>query len=274
MAYSVNTRKYAMLSFDTEEFDVPKEHGVEFNSLTEGMKVSAYGTNRILDCLNECGVHATFFCTTNFAKTAPEIIRRILQEGHEIAAHGCDHWHPQAGDVATSKQYLEQATGQTIFGYRQPRMFPVDIKEQAKQGYIYNASLNPAFIPGRYMHLTTPRTCFMEEGILQIPASVSPWLRIPMFWLALHNFPLWLYKALCHRILRHDGYFNTYFHPWEFYPLGNHPDWKLPFIIRNHAGEDMYLRLKTVIEDLQQQGCEFITYYEFAQMNRNKKENK
>ena len=40
-----------LLSFDTEEFDVPREHGVDF-SLEEGMKVSVVGTNRILDILH------------------------------------------------------------------------------------------------------------------------------------------------------------------------------------------------------------------------------
>lgn len=254
-----------MLSFDTEEFDVPREHGVEWDTLKEGMDVSRFGTNRILDCLKECGVRATFFCTKNFAMAAPDIIQRIMDEGHEVAAHGCDHWSPKETDVIESKQYLEQATGRTMLGYRQPRMFPVDVRLQAQQGYIYNASLNPACIPGRYIHLTTPRTYFMEEGLLQIPASVSPWLRIPMFWLALHNFPMWLYKALTHRILRHDGYFNTYFHPWEFYALGEHPEMKMPFIIRNHAGQAMYDRLKAVILDLQKQECTFITYGEFAQ---------
>lgn len=49
-----------LLSFDTEEFDVPREHGVDF-SLGEGMKVSKFGMNRILDCLKQNGVHATCF---------------------------------------------------------------------------------------------------------------------------------------------------------------------------------------------------------------------
>ena len=59
-----------LLSFDTEEFDVPREHGVDF-PLDEAMKVSVYGTNRILDCLKKNGVKATFFCTSNFAENAP-----------------------------------------------------------------------------------------------------------------------------------------------------------------------------------------------------------
>ena len=87
-----------LLSFDTEEFDVPREHGVDF-PLDEAMKVSVYGTNRILDCLKNNGVKATFFCTSNFAENAPEVMRRIMDEGHEVAAHGCDHWQPQASDV-------------------------------------------------------------------------------------------------------------------------------------------------------------------------------
>ncbi len=92
-----------LLSFDTEEFDVPREHGVDF-PLDEAMKVSVYGTNRILDCLKKNGVKATFFCTSNFAENAPEVMRRIMDEGHEVAAHGCDHWQPQASDVSRSKE--------------------------------------------------------------------------------------------------------------------------------------------------------------------------
>ena len=66
-----------LLSFDTEEFDVPREHGVDY-PLDEAMKVSVYGTNRILDCLLRNDVKATFFCTTNFAENAPEVMKRII----------------------------------------------------------------------------------------------------------------------------------------------------------------------------------------------------
>ena len=67
-----------LLSFDTEEFDVPRESGVDF-SLEEAMKVSRHGAGRILDTLEANGVKATFFCTTNFAENAPEIMRRIVE---------------------------------------------------------------------------------------------------------------------------------------------------------------------------------------------------
>lgn len=252
-----------LLSFDTEEFDVPREHGVDF-SLEQGMQVSREGTNRILDVLRQNDVKATFFCTGNFARLAPDMIRRIMEEGHEVACHGVDHWHPKEGDVAESKKIVERIAGRTVYGYRQPRMFSVSDEDIRKAGYRYNSSLNPAFIPGRYMHLTAPRTPFMKEGVLQIPASVTPWIRFPLFWLSLHNLPEWLYHLLVRCTLGHDGQFVTYFHPWEFYDLKEHPEFRMPFIIRNHSGRQMMQRLDRLVKMLKERGHHFITYTEFS----------
>lgn len=252
-----------LLSFDTEEFEVPREHGVEI-SLEEGMKVSVYGTNKILDVLKQNQVHATFFCTGNFAENAPEVIERIKREGHEIACHGVDHWIPRSDDVYRSKEIVERVSGVKAYGYRQPRMFPVSDEDIEKAGYVYNSSLNPAFIPGRYMHLNTPRTWFMRGKVMEIPASVTPCFRIPLFWLALHNFPERLYHWFVNRVLNHDGYFVTYFHPWEFYQLKEHPEYKIPLIIKNHSGNEMVNRLDRLVKMLKSRNQEFVTFSEFV----------
>lgn len=270
-----------LLSFDTEEYDVPCEHGVQYDTLTEGMEVSRTGTTRILDALKEENVRATFFCTANFAEHAPDLILRILQEGHEVAAHGCDHWQPQSDDVVKSKQRLEQVLASIgygdykIKGYRQPRMFPVSDETIHGEGYLYNSSLNPAFIPGRYMHLTAPRTPFWVfkptakgQGLLQIPASVTPWFRFPLFWLAMHNLPMWLYKSWCRWTWKHDGQFVTYFHPWEFYELKEHPEFKMPLIIKNHSGLTLVSRLHKLIRMFKHENAEFITYTEYTERFR------
>lgn len=253
-----------LLSFDIEEFDVPREHGVDY-SLEEGMKVSVEGTNRILDVLSENDVRATFFCTGNFAQNAPDVMKRIMDEGHEIACHGVDHFEPKESDFVLSKEIVEEICGVNVVGYRQPRMFPVVEAEVKKAGYLYNSSLNPAFIPGRYMHLDTPRTWFLKDGVVQIPSSVTPIIRFPLFWLSLHNLPQGLYHALVRRVLKKDGYFVTYFHPWEFYELKEHPEFKIPFIIKRNSGMDMVKRLDGLVKMLKKNGHEFITYKEFVE---------
>ena len=253
-----------LLSFDTEEFDVPKENNVPY-TLAEGMEVSRYGTTCILDILKANQVRATFFCTANFAENAPDIIRRIVDEGHEVACHGVDHWQPKDTDPRRSKEINERVAGVACNGYRQPRMYAVSNEELLRCGYRYNSSLNPAFIPGHYMHLDQPRTAFWQDGLLQIPASVTPLIRFPMFWLALHNLPQWLYRLFVRWILRTDGYFTTYFHPWEFYPLKEHPEFKTKWIVRNHSGQQLAHRLDRLIRHLKAQGQEFITYSDFTQ---------
>ena len=165
-----------LLSFDIEEFDVPREHGVEL-PMEEQARISIAGTEAILDILKEHQVKATIFSTANFAQLAPAVITRLLNEGHELASHGYYHWTFETADLKRSKDALETQTGITIRGYRQARMMPVAEQEVQRAGYTYNSSLNPTFIPGRYMHLSAPRTYFMKEGILQIPASVTPILR-------------------------------------------------------------------------------------------------
>lgn len=251
-----------LLSFDIEEFDVPREKGLDF-SFENAMKVSRIGFTKILDILKDNEIQATMFCTANFVWNEPDLIARAIFEGHEIASHGFDHWQPKADDPKTSKEILEAVTGLVINGYRQPRMFPVDENLIAQMGYKYNSSLNPAFIPGKYMHLDVPRTAFENNGVLQIPASVVPGLRIPMFWLALHTYPLEVYKKMALCIAKRDGYFMTYFHPWEFV---DHPKniqkYMLPIVTHNN-GKNMCERLDSLIKFFKVRRQQFGTFSQY-----------
>jgi len=245
------------LSFDFEECDLPREAGVEF-PIEEGMRYSVEGANALLDLLDRHGVKATFFCTLNFAERAPEVMRRLIAGGHEIAAHGVDHFHQVPEDPILCKEGLERLYGVKVIGYRQPRMFPVDDAALARAGYRYNSSLNPAFVPGRYNHWDVPRTPFCKAGVLQVPASVTPLIRFPLFWLALHLLPEWLYLAFVRRTLGHDGRMVTYFHPWEFSSIGERAaELKIPGLVRPHLGAGMVGRLDRLIGALARRGVEF-----------------
>src|SRR5690606_32118384 len=48
-------------------------------------------TPRVLDALRRHGAVATFFVLTEAARRHPDVLRRIVDEGHEIALHGSDH---------------------------------------------------------------------------------------------------------------------------------------------------------------------------------------
>ena len=48
-------------------------------------------TSKILDLFNKYNVKATFFVLAWVAERYPELIQRIVSEGHELANHGYDH---------------------------------------------------------------------------------------------------------------------------------------------------------------------------------------
>ena len=53
---------------------------------------SPVSTPRILDLLAGLGARATFFTLAPNVRRAPSLVRRMLNEGHEVAAHGDLHW--------------------------------------------------------------------------------------------------------------------------------------------------------------------------------------
>lgn len=236
-----------LLSFDIEEFDMPFEYHKTI-SFEDQISISTEGTTRILDLLLKHKLKATFFSTVVFAKNAPQIIERIIAEGHELASHGYYHSEFKDEHLLESKSALEELSGQTINGYRMPRMMPVNETEIQKAGYIYNSSINPTWLPGRYNNRHISRTHFYQNGVLQLPASVSPFTRFPLFWLSFHNLPLWFYKHLLYRTYQKDGYLNIYFHPWEFTDLRDKARFGFPGYVSKNTGKEMISRMDHLMQ--------------------------
>jgi peptidoglycan/xylan/chitin deacetylase (PgdA/CDA1 family) len=256
-----------LLSFDIEEFDMPFEYGRTL-SFDDQMAISIQGTQEILYILKKYEEKATFFCTATFALAAPRLIKSIVEAGHEVASHGYYHSAFEISHLAQSKHVLEQLTGEPVNGFRMARMMPVDEEEIYKAGYVYNSSINPTYLPGRYNNLKKPRTYFLEKGVIQLPASVSPRLRIPLFWLSFHNFPLWFYRLLCNKTYQHDGYLNIYFHPWEFTDLKDKARFGFPGYVSTNSGKQMSERMDQLIAGFKQQGRPFATITQFLTHKR------
>ena len=101
----------------------------------------------VLALFDRAGVKATFFTLGWVAERVPQAIRAIADAGHEIASHGYDHQRvftmdraAFAEDLRKSREILEDASGQTVTGYRAPS-FSIDARnlwafeELAQQGY-------------------------------------------------------------------------------------------------------------------------------------------
>lgn len=251
-----------LLSFDIEEFDLPEEYGAVISD-EDKFEISRKGTAAILDVLSETGVCATFFVTAVFAQRYPELVRRMVENNHEIASHGMNHSGFEVSHLPESKHILEEISGCEVTGFRMARLAKVDKNELKNAGYIYESSLNPIWLPGHYCNLSSPLLPFKENcGLWQFPVSAVPVVRFPLFWLAFKNLPLFAYKLAASAAVRMTGYYNMYSHPWEYNSRAKEKAWQIPGFVVRHAGVEQQERLKKLIMTLSKKG-DFITFSEY-----------
>ena len=241
----MQSKPVILLTFDVEEFDLPLEYNIQM-PMDEQFEIGKRGLDAILPILND--VNTTLFTTAHFAIQYPDEIRR-LSERHEIASHSFYHSLFEKKDLLDSRLELEKITRKAVSGLRMPRMKQVDIEWIKEAGYKYDSSINPTWLPGRYNNLNLPRTTFTQNHLLRVPTSVSPHLRIPLFWLAFKNMPYALFRSLALQTLKKDGYLSLYFHPWEFTDISQY---KLPFYVKRQSGQPLLDKLKRLIVDLKQ----------------------
>jgi peptidoglycan/xylan/chitin deacetylase (PgdA/CDA1 family) len=238
-------KAYTLLSFDVEEFDMPLEYNHAI-TLKEQMEVGNSGVEALIPLWEKYKLSTTLFTTAHFAQTFPITIKS-LGEKHEIASHTFYHSDFKDEHLLQSRLVLEEISGKKVTGLRMPRMRKVEMNAVIKAGYLYDSSINPTYIPGRYNNFHLPRTVYSDENMIRIPASVSPTVRMPLFWLGFKNYPYWLFLKLCTQTLKKDGYLCLYFHPWEFTEISNY---KIPTYTKKPDGKILLQRLERLINDL------------------------
>ena len=191
-------------------------------------------TNRILDLFAKNNTRGTFFVLGWVAERYPELVRRIVAEGHELASHGYGHQRATQqsrlefkDDIVKAKQILEDLGGVQVKGYRAPsysinknNLWVHD--ELLEAGYCYSSSVYPVK-HDLYGIPDAPRFAYQcENGLLEIPITTSQ--------VAGRNFPaggggffrLYPYALSrwnIQRVNRRDKQAAIfYFHPWEIDP--------------------------------------------------------
>lgn len=189
----------------------------------------------ILALFDAAGVRATFFTLGWVAQRHPDIVRRIVAGGHELASHGWDHTRADAqdptefrADVGRARRLLEDVGGVPVLGYR-AATFSIGARNLwafavlESEGYRYSSSINP-IRHDLYGMPNAPRTPFQPDGgaLWEIPMTTVRALgrNLPCAGGGYFRLlPYGLYRFGLNRVNRADrrpGIF--YFHPWEVDP--------------------------------------------------------
>lgn len=191
---------------------------------------------RVIDLFAEADVRATFFTLGWVAQRHPEMIRRIVAGGHEIASHGYDHARvftfdrpTFAEDIRKARCILEDCGGVAVTGYRAPS-FSIDQRtpwafaELAEQGFTYSSSVAPV-VHDHYGWPEAPRFAFRPlawSSLVELPVTTAllGGRRVAaggggFFRVLPYAFSRWAIR----QVNRSEGRPAVfYFHPWEVDP--------------------------------------------------------
>jgi len=186
---------------------------------------------RILLLLDEQQTKATFFTLGWIAERYPQLVRRIVDGGHELASHGFGHERVSdlspadfSADIGAAKKLLEDLSGHEVKGYRAPsfsigegNLWAFDCLERA--GYRYSSSIYPIH-HDHYGMPDAPRFAHpVRSGLLELPVTTVrffdrnwPASGGGYFRLLPYALSRWLLKQV-NGLDRQPAIF--YFHPWE-----------------------------------------------------------
>lgn len=252
------------ITIDCEEWNSPFLRGkkdTDHNSTV----FSRLGNEALLRLFKERGIKATFFITGYFAECEPEQVRRIMEEGHEVAAHGYEHHYrgrefDMYADVLKAKKVLEKITGVKVKGFRSPQaQYSLELlRILDKAGYEYDSSLHPAYLPGYYNHTRRPLRLHKphsELKITEIPIAVMPRTRLPIVWMFMRNIGVWYTQLGVDALEKRGINANLYFHSWEFVAMKSK---KVPFYFTYRTGRRFVRMLEKFIIINKRKGRRFV----------------
>ena len=205
-----------------------------YRGVTEGMP-------RLLDLLARENAPATFFCTGDVARKHPEIVRRLVAEGHELGCHGDTHTRFGGMDRAQATKELVDARATLdpfakVTSFRAPNLdFPNEfVPLLAEQGFTLDSS------QGRHKPGSFFITPHVNTGVARVPATMAPSaLRLPA--------PV---RNLLLARMRDPVVF--FFHPWEFVDMTRAP---IPRDCRFRTGDPALESLRDVMTWFRKRGA-------------------
>ena len=240
--------------------------------------------DRILQLFSDSDTKATFFTLGWIAERYPQMVRRIVENGHELASHGLAHYRadhqsrPQfLADVTRAKTILEDIGGVAVKGYRatsfsisRKNLWALNVLEEA--GYQYSSSTFP-ITHDLYGIPEQPRFAFYpfaDSQFMEIPITTVR--RFGRNWPAggggyFRLFPYGLFKSCLKSVRAADRQPCTfYFHPWEIDTAQPRiPGISLKTRVRHYLNLDRtFGRLKQLVEDFRWSSMDHVFFADNA----------
>ena len=222
-----------ILTFDIEEWFHILDHGsTKTEADWQGFESRIHrNMDTIFEILEQRNLKATFFCLGWVAREYPEVIKRIDENGYEVASHSYMHQlafeqdrKTYTDDLVRSIKELENLTGKKVVTYRAPGFSIGDenkwaLEVLAELGIERDASIFPAErAHGGFANFRAQEPCLIKFGdhqLKEFPINTFRFMNKDLVFSGGGYFRLMPY-SLVKRLSKKSDYIMTYFHPRDF----------------------------------------------------------
>jgi peptidoglycan/xylan/chitin deacetylase (PgdA/CDA1 family) len=177
-------------------------HSIWHNKLLDrtGVRVYKEIMPRLLDLYEHFNVKSTFFYTGYIAKLIPDIVKMIVDKGHEVGCHGLVHDVDKAFDILSleeqtnhlirAKTLLEQISGNEVISFRAPALrvnknTPIAL---SRAGFKIDSSISPQRLDflvsfgsyDKFQRIFSPRSPYLTKSNNLAKRGDGPIVEIPL----------------------------------------------------------------------------------------------
>jgi len=222
------------ITFDVEH-DCPP-----YLTTTRGMEE---GLPKLLDLMEEKKIKATFFFTAEMARRFPKLVRRVIDEGHELGSHNYNHERLDKLNFNTGKKAIERSLkvlrkfGEVV-SFRAPNLqFPNEYYRVLEEnGVLIDSS------KATYKGYRSGVKFF--GNVLEVPVSTTN---------SVIRLPWKIQRIIYFRLKEPRVYFA---HPWEFVSMQRE---KIRFDCKFNTGNKALELLAQLIDYYKSQNAKFMT---------------
>lgn len=200
----------------------------------ELLEITIQNTKALLRSLESQEILATFFIEISIIPYLDKLVKKIINEGHEISFYNIDS---TIEEIELIKKNTEDLIGKQIRGIRMKETaFDLSIVQSLRFTYVSLIEETALIFPFKRFERKAPYT--EEHGLSILHESISPYSQIPYNDFIFQMIPLSYYESMVIETIKKDEFVLVYLNSWQFTDFEKFK-FEIPFYKKFRSGKKL-----------------------------------
>lgn len=200
----------------------------------ELLEITIQNTKALLRTLESQEILATFFIEISLIPHLDKLVKKIINDGHEISFYNIDSTIEQ---IELIKKNTEDLIGKQIRGIRMKEAaFDLSTIQSLRFTYVSLIEETALIFPFKRFERKAPYT--EEHGLSILHDSISPYSQIPYNDFVFQMIPLSYYESMVIETIKKDEFVLVYLNSWQFTDFKK-LQFEIPFYKKYRSGKKL-----------------------------------